>query len=240
MCRKRLLIAMHEQRIRDYKSVSRLFQAYYIDAANVMDHLDDLRKAIGVIRPAGPGRVARIPTRFQQLNADLISTRSGITVEHYLSNAILASGIVAIVFLVVGYIVTGLIIAFTEAKGSSFTNPTPVHLPYMVGPIPMSLITQVAGAMIGALIAATITYMIALQWPAITKGMRASKINMTLHNAVAYMYAMRKGVPNSWSSSGRSRITRTSTARSRWSSARSSATPTSSASTWSPRSASCT
>lgn len=137
--------------------------------------------------------VAKDPTRFQRLNADLISTRSGITVERYLSNAIMASGVVALVFLVVGYIVTGLVIAFTEAKGTSFTNPTPVHLPYMVGPVPMSLITQVLGAGIGALIAAAITYMIALQWPAITKGMRASKINMTLHNAVAYMYAMRKG-----------------------------------------------
>lgn len=137
--------------------------------------------------------VAKDPTRFQRLNADLISTRSGITVERYLSNAILASGVVALVFLVVGYIVTGFVIAFTEAKGSSFTNPTPVHMPYMVGPIPMSLITQVAGALIGALIAASITYMIALQWPAIAKGTRASKINMTLHNAVAYMFAMRKG-----------------------------------------------
>lgn len=137
--------------------------------------------------------VAKDPTRFQRLNADLISTRSGVTVERYLTNAILASGVVALVFLVVGYIVTGLVISFTSAKGSSFANPTPVHMPYMLGPIPMSLITQVAGAAIGALIAAAITYMIALQWPAITKGMRASKINMTLHNAVAYMYAMRKG-----------------------------------------------
>jgi flagellar protein FlaJ len=137
--------------------------------------------------------VAKDPTRFQRLNADLISTRSGVTVERYLSNAILASGVVALVFLVVGYIVTGLVIAFTEARGTSFTNPTPIHLPYMVGPIPMALITQAVGALIGALIAAAITYMIALQWPAITKGMRASKINMTLHNTVAYMYAMRMG-----------------------------------------------
>ncbi len=137
--------------------------------------------------------VARDPARFQRLNADLISTRSGVTVEHYLSNAILASGVVALVFLIIGYIVTGFVIAFTAAKGTSFTNPTGVHLPYMVGPIPMSAIVQVVGAGVGALLAAAITYMIALQWPAITKGMRASKINMTLHNAVAYMYAMRKG-----------------------------------------------
>lgn len=44
--RKRLLMAMHEQRIRDYRSVSRIFQNYYIDASAVMDHLDDLRQAI--------------------------------------------------------------------------------------------------------------------------------------------------------------------------------------------------
>ncbi|NLX50106.1 MAG: secretion system protein [Methanospirillum sp.] len=137
--------------------------------------------------------VARDPTRFQRLNADLISTRSGVTVERYLSNAVLASAVVAIVFLVIGYIVTGFVISFTEAQGTGFTNPTGFHLPYSLGPIPMSLITQLVGAVIGALLAATITYMLALQWPAITKGMRASKINMTLHNAVAYMYAMRRG-----------------------------------------------
>ncbi len=137
--------------------------------------------------------VARDPARFQRLNADLISTRSGVTVERYLSTAIIASIAVAFVFLVVGFIVTGVVVAFTEAKGTSFANPTGFHLPYALGPIPMALVTQAVGALIGGLIAASITYMIALQWPAITKGTRASKINMTLHNAVAYMYAMRKG-----------------------------------------------
>jgi flagellar protein FlaJ len=137
--------------------------------------------------------VAKDPTRFQRLNADLVSTRSGITVENYLSKAIVVSIIVAVVFLLLGFVVTGLVIAFTEARGTSFTNPTGFHLPYMVGPIPMAVITQVVGAIVGGLVAASITYVFALQWPAITKGTRASKINMTLHNAVAYMYAMRKG-----------------------------------------------
>lgn len=137
--------------------------------------------------------VARDPTRFQRLNSDLVSARAGVTVERYLSTAILASIAVAVVFLVVGYIITGLVITITEAQGTSFTNPTGFHLPYAVGPVPMALITQVVGALIGGLLAASITYMVALQWPAITKGTRASKINMTLHNAVAYMFAMRKG-----------------------------------------------
>ena len=137
--------------------------------------------------------VARDPTRFQRLNADLISARSGVTVERYLSTAILASIVVAVIFLVVGFIVTGVVIAFTDAQGTSFTNPTGFHLPYAIGPVPMALITQVVGALIGGLLAATITYMVALQWPGITKGTRASKINMSLHNAVAYMFAMRKG-----------------------------------------------
>ena len=137
--------------------------------------------------------VARDPTRFQRLNADLVSARAGVTVERYLSTAILASIAVAIVFLVVGFIVTGFVITFTEAQGTSFANPTGYHLPYAIGPVPMALITQAVGALIGGLLAASITYMVALQWPAITKGTRASKINMTLHNAVAYMFAMRKG-----------------------------------------------
>jgi archaeal flagellar protein FlaI len=44
--RKELLIAMHEQDIRDYRSVSRIFQAYYINAQRVMRVKADLRRIL--------------------------------------------------------------------------------------------------------------------------------------------------------------------------------------------------
>lgn len=44
--RKELLMAMHEQDIRDYRSVSRIFQAYYIDAQRVMRVKADLRRIL--------------------------------------------------------------------------------------------------------------------------------------------------------------------------------------------------
>ena len=44
--RKELLMAMHEQNIRDYRSVSRIFQAYYIDAQRVMRVKADLRRIL--------------------------------------------------------------------------------------------------------------------------------------------------------------------------------------------------
>ncbi|ACL17951.1 type II/IV secretion system ATPase subunit [Methanosphaerula palustris] len=44
--RKELLMAMHDQDIRDYRSVSRIFQAYYIDAQRVMRVKTDLRRIL--------------------------------------------------------------------------------------------------------------------------------------------------------------------------------------------------
>ena len=44
--RKELLMAMHQQDIRDYRSVSRIFQAYYIDAQRVMRVKADLRRIL--------------------------------------------------------------------------------------------------------------------------------------------------------------------------------------------------
>lgn len=44
--RRDVLRAMHDQEIRDYISVSRLFQTYHIDARKVLDNLSDLRKVL--------------------------------------------------------------------------------------------------------------------------------------------------------------------------------------------------
>ena len=44
--RKELLMAMHQQDITDYRSVSRIFQAYYIDAQRVMRVKADLRRIL--------------------------------------------------------------------------------------------------------------------------------------------------------------------------------------------------
>lgn len=44
--RRDVLRAMHEQEIRDYISVSRIFQAYHIDARQVLENLADLRKVL--------------------------------------------------------------------------------------------------------------------------------------------------------------------------------------------------
>ncbi|MEN6611051.1 MAG: type II/IV secretion system ATPase subunit [Methanoregulaceae archaeon] len=44
--RRDVLRAMHEQEIRDYISVSRIFQAYHIDARQVLENISDLRKVL--------------------------------------------------------------------------------------------------------------------------------------------------------------------------------------------------
>jgi flagellar protein FlaI len=44
--RKQILNAMHEQGIRDYISVARIFQAYHIDPKPVIENLGDLSKVL--------------------------------------------------------------------------------------------------------------------------------------------------------------------------------------------------
>ncbi|PKG31443.1 MAG: secretion system protein E, partial [Methanoregula sp.] len=44
--RKEILTAMRDQGIRDYVSVSRIFQAYLIDPKQIIENLGDIRKVL--------------------------------------------------------------------------------------------------------------------------------------------------------------------------------------------------
>ena len=97
---------------------------------------------------------------------------------------------------VFGYFVTGLFIPSPRRRADRSRIRSRFQFPIYCQPdldFPYHRQSWPIAIVIGAFITATITYIFLLQWPAISKGMRASKINLTLHNAVAYMYAMRKG-----------------------------------------------
>jgi len=138
--------------------------------------------------------IRRDPLRHQQIYSDLISSRLGMTLARYLERAIKLSVIAGLLFAVFSFWLTGFII-----YGQSTTGYTGLYnifgLP-MPGPDVLghhALIFQVAAGVLAFLLGSLAIYYIALKFPSLQKGNRRTKINLTLHNAVAYMYAMRKG-----------------------------------------------
>jgi len=139
--------------------------------------------------------IARKPMRYLGLQADLVSARAGVTLEHYLERAIEVAVLAGIGFAAVGYCITGQIIFNPERRGyiqiyNIFNLPLPESFDFSS---PSFLVIRVAVAVIAFLVGALIVNFLALRYPGLQKGNRATKVNLTLHNAVAYMYAMRKG-----------------------------------------------
>lgn len=140
-------------------------------------------------------RIQRNPLRYQALQANLISSRAGVTLERYLIRSIEVAVLAGAGFAVLGYWLTQLLLISAHTGGyihiyNVFNLPISQELdPFS----PEMLIARIAGAVIAFFVGSLIVYFIALKYPGMQKGNRATKINLTLHNAVAYMYAMRKG-----------------------------------------------
>lgn len=141
------------------------------------------------------GRIKRNPLKYQKLKEDLESARMGVTLERYLSRAIQAGVIAGIAFALLGFWLTGIVVY--TVGGGSYTgvyNVFSIPFPERIGPqSPHTFPLQVAGAAVAFFVGFILVYLVAVYYPSMQKRNRATKINLTLHNAVAYMYAMRKG-----------------------------------------------
>jgi len=140
-------------------------------------------------------RIERNPLRYQDLQANLISSRAGVTLERYLIRSIEVAVLAGAGFAVLGYWLTQSLLASAHTGGyihiyNVFNFPISQELDPLS---PGMLVAKVAVAVIAFFIGSLLIYFIALKYPGMQKGNRATKINLTLHNAVAYMYAMRKG-----------------------------------------------
>ncbi len=134
------------------------------------------------------------PVRFNSLHNDMISARMGLTLEQYLWRSIRVSVVTGVLFAVIGYFLSNFIsIQMLTGKAGItnvfFTFEMPVLFdfiyPFYYMQALFVIIAFAAGTYGG--------YTLMLKLPAIEKGNRSIKINLTLHNAVAYMYAMRRG-----------------------------------------------
>lgn len=137
--------------------------------------------------------VRKDPVRFHSLHADLISGRSGVTLEQYLGKVIRVAFLSGILLAVLGYFASAFLSLQVVTGKAGITNVFNVQMPVIFNTIYPTVYVQAFVVIAAFLLGTYAGYILMLKMPGINKNSRSIKINLTLHNAVAYMYAMRRG-----------------------------------------------
>ncbi|MCX6696367.1 MAG: type II secretion system F family protein, partial [Methanoregula sp.] len=131
--------------------------------------------------------------RYQSLHNDLVSARLGLTLDQYLWRAIQVALLTGILFAILGVFI-GTFVTLSIAMGTvGIYNIFNLQLPAYLFNISTLVYIKFVIIIIAFILGTYLGYTVILKFPGIEKKSRAIKINLTIHNAVAYMYAMRKG-----------------------------------------------
>jgi archaeal flagellar protein FlaJ len=133
------------------------------------------------------------PLRFHGLHADMISARIGMTLEQYLWRAIRVAVLSGILFAIIGYFSSAFLSLQIVTGKAGIANVFNFQMPVLFNFIYPAIYMQALVVIVSFVIGIYIGYITMLKIPGIEKNNRSIKINLTLHNAVAYMYAMRRG-----------------------------------------------
>jgi flagellar protein FlaJ len=131
--------------------------------------------------------------RYQSLHADLVSARAGVTLDQFLWRSLKIALLSGILFAILGYFVGSFFSLQLETGNTGIYNVFYLQLPDFLTNIPFGAYIQSLSVVISFIFGTYIAYTLLLKLPHIEKKSREVKINLTLHNAVAYMYAMRRG-----------------------------------------------
>jgi flagellar protein FlaJ len=133
------------------------------------------------------------PLRYSHLHANLISVRTGQTLEQFLWQSIKTAFLVGIIFAFLGFFISTSLILQIQTGNDGIYSGFNIQAPLVLSTTAGIELIQVFAVIVSFILGTYIGYALLLRIPGIKKGNRATKINLTLHNAVAYMYAMRKG-----------------------------------------------
>lgn len=122
---------------------------------------------------------------YANLSRSLVSARLGMTVERYVGRALGTAFSVGVFVGLVAYLVAGFI-TLPPSTGDAL----PLPLPEMGAFAPF--IRPILSLLLG-LAAGYTSYLLLLRYPEVEMKNRAAKIDLSLHNAVSYLYAMRRG-----------------------------------------------
>ena len=137
--------------------------------------------------------IQRDPMQYQTLHNDLVSARMGMTLDQYLWKTIQITILTGILFAVLGFFI-GKAVSLQMTTGTvGIYNVFNLQIPTYIFNISTLAIITFFSLFLALIVGIYIGYTALIKFPGIQKKSRSIKINLTLHNAVAYMYAMRKG-----------------------------------------------
>lgn len=135
----------------------------------------------------------RDPLRYSSLHRDMISARMGLTPEQFIWRSIKIAFLMGILFALLAYFASTFLTLQVQTGKGGIYNIFNIPFPSPLSIQPSVSSVQVFSVVISFILGTYLGYIILLKFPGIGKRNRATKINLTLHNAVAYMYAMRRG-----------------------------------------------
>ncbi len=137
--------------------------------------------------------ISRKPDHFENLHLSLVSIRAGVTTAQYIGKVILISLLFGILSAVVGFIIAFLLFSFNLGLQPELYNVLDLSINPSELNLPILFLIEMIFAIATFILGFICSYYALLYYPTLEKRNRETKINMGMHNAVAFMYAMRRG-----------------------------------------------
>ncbi|MDD1694231.1 MAG: type II secretion system F family protein, partial [Methanoregula sp.] len=123
----------------------------------------------------------------------MISARIGLTPEQYIWRSLKTAILAGIAFAVLGFFASISLTLPSMSGRIGIANVFDIQMPVFFNTLYPAAYIGAIILVLSFIIGMYAGYALLMRIPGIEKTNRAIKINLTLHNAVAYMYAMRKG-----------------------------------------------
>lgn len=133
----------------------------------------------------------RDPIRYRSLHEALVAANMGITLDRYLVRTFLVSVLFGLFWAIIAILVMRF--AALPRLGIGIYNVFSLHVPEFLLADPALGLLQALASLVIFAVAARVASLLLLQYPSVVKKNRATRINLLLHHAVAYMYAMCQG-----------------------------------------------
>jgi flagellar protein FlaJ len=138
-------------------------------------------------------QIRKDPIRYHSLHADMISARLGLTVEQFIWRSMTISVLCGALLSLFGFFFGSIIVYAIGSSRSGIYNVFNLQVPAIIFDPAFEHYVQVLSIVVCFAVGTHLAYSTLVRFPGIEKRNRSIRINLTLHNAVAYMYAMRRG-----------------------------------------------
>jgi flagellar protein FlaJ len=137
--------------------------------------------------------IARKPEKFVAVRKNINSIRAGVTIEQYVRQALIIGFASGLVLSLLGFFLASFLFTYNLGINPELYNVFNLNFDVENPSLQIFFIIQIITSIGFFIIGSYIGYQAILLYPSLVKTTRTTKINIGLHNAVSYMYAMRRG-----------------------------------------------